>query len=375
MNFDFDNDQKLLRDEAEKLLAATCPASRVNEILNSPNVTWDKDLWTTVAELGWLGINIPEEMGGLGLGEVELCALAEQLGRAVAPLPVASSIYQFAEAVKLAGTPQQQADLLPALASGEAIGCIAKAGAEACTFKGGKLSGTASPVIDGGMATHAIVSVRGPRKGSMSLVLAALDDKSVTRPAIETLDPSRDAAGLTFKATKTALLGKAGEGHALLRDVENRAAIYIAFEQIGGAQKAMELARDYALERYCFGRPVGSYQAVKHTLADMFVKIELARSNAYLGAWALIGDNPALPRAAAAARVAAADAYWFAAKECVEIFGGIGTTLEAECHLHYRRAKQLALTLGGSSVWRERLVQAIEAEFIDALTGKDEEAA
>ena len=374
MNFDFNDDQKLLRDEAEKLLAATCPASRVNEILKSPDATWDKELWTTIAELGWLGINIPEEMGGLGLGEVELCALAEQLGRAVAPLPVASSIYQFAEALKLAGTPQQREKLLPELASGKHIGCIAKSGQETCSFKGGTLSGTASPVIDGGMASRALVLATGPRKAPC-LVLAALDDASVTRTPIETIDPSRNAAGLTFKATKAEILGKAGDGESLLRTVENRAAVFIAFEQIGGAQKAMQLARDYALERYCFGRPVGSYQAVKHTLADMFVKIELARSNAYLGAWALIGDNPALPRAAAAARVAAADAYWFAAKECVEIFGGIGTTLEAECHLHYRRAKQLALTLGGSALWRERLAKAIEAEFIEAKNKKNEEVA
>lgn len=376
MNFDFDDDQKMLRDEAEKLLTATCPTDQVKKILNNPETSWDRDLWGTISELGWLGINTSEEMGGLGLGEVELCALAEQLGRAIAPLPVASSIYQFAEALRLAGSSEQQQNFLPGLADGTKIGCVAISDTNTnntCVFENGALSGQVIPVIDGGISTHAIIPAYYNDKPT--LVIVDLEVPNVTRTKLDTLDPSRDAARLQFNAVPADILGTPGEGKHLLRQIENRAAVYVAFEQIGGAQKAMEIARDYALERYCFGRPIGSYQAIKHKMADMFVKIELARSNAYLGAWALKGDNPALPRAAAAARVAACDAYWFAAKECVEIFGGIGTTLEADCHLHYRRSKQLALSLGGASTWRERLVQAIENESSSSFESDEKEVA
>lgn len=367
MNFDYSEDQLLLRNEAAKLLAADCPPERVRAILADPGRTWDEPLWRQVADLGWLGIAIPEADGGLGLEPVNLCALAEQLGRAVAPLPFASSIYQFAEGLVLFGTAEQRATLLPGLIDGSVIGCVAlaeqtfaQAAAPATRMERDLLSGTKLPVIDGDIATHALVLAN--HGDGTSLAIVGLDGMGVSRTPLATLDPSRDAARLDFAGAPFDRLGAAGEGQAMLRRIEDRAAVYIAFEQVGGAEKAMEYARDYALQRYAFGRLIGSYQAVKHKLADMFVRIELARSHAYYGAWALKGDNPALPRAAAAARVAASEAYWFAAKECVEIFGGIGTTLEADCHLHYRRSKQLALTLGGAARWRERLVSALERD-------------
>ena len=365
MNFDYSDDQILLRDEAARMLAASWPSDRVRAILNDPDLTYDAALWRQVSELGWLGIAIAEEHGGLGLDPVNLCALAEQLGRALAPIPFASTAYQFAEAIALAGSSEQRARLLPPIVAGTLIGCVATAerpGGQppipATTLCDGLLTGTKIPVIDGGIASHAIVLVRDGVGASLAVV--SLDHSGVTRTPLQTLDPSRDAAMLEFHQVPCETLGLSGDGQALLRGIEDRAAVYFAFEQIGGATRAMEIARDYALQRYSFGRPIGSYQAIKHKLADMFIKIELARSNAYFGAWALRGDNPALPRAAAAARIAACEAYWFASKECVEIFGGIGTTLEVDCHLHYRRAKQLALAIGGAAEWRERLVTALE---------------
>jgi alkylation response protein AidB-like acyl-CoA dehydrogenase len=184
---------------------------------------------------------------------------------------------------------------------------------------------------------------------------------------LKTLDPTRSAAKIMFHAALAEPLGMEGAGDAPLESIYDRAAVHLAFEQIGGAARAMEAARDYALERHAFGRPIGGFQAIKHRLADMFISIELARSHCYMGAWALGEDADTLARAASAARVAACDAYWFVAKEAIQIFGGIGTTWEADAHLHYRRSKQLAVELGGPVQWRERLAGSLERQF--ALEG------
>jgi alkylation response protein AidB-like acyl-CoA dehydrogenase len=182
----------------------------------------------------------------------------------------------------------------------------------------------------------------------------------VTRRPLRTLDPTRSAAALDFADAPAEPLGAAGDGPALLRTIFDRAAAFMAFEQLGGADRALEMARDYALERHAFGRPIGSYQAVKHRLADMYIRNQIARSHAYYGAWALGAGGAEMGRAAAAARIAAADAYWYASKEAIEIFGGIGATWEADCHLFYRRAKQLSLAVGAPSLWKERLVAELE---------------
>jgi alkylation response protein AidB-like acyl-CoA dehydrogenase len=140
----------------------------------------------------------------------------------------------------------------------------------------------------------------------------------------------------------------------------DRAAVLLAFEQLGGADRCLEMAKGYALERYAFGRQIGSYQAIKHKLADVYVKNELARSNAYYGAWALNAGAAELPIAASAARVAASEAFWFAAKENTQTHGGMGFTWEVDCHLYYRRSRQLALVAGAPAVWKDRLVSQLE---------------
>jgi hypothetical protein len=162
-------------------------------------------------------------------------------------------------------------------------------------------------------------------------------------------------ARLSFSDVPVERVGDAGEGGALVERIVNRAAVPIAFEQLGGADRSLELARDYALERRTFGRPIGSYQAIKHRLADMYVKNELARSTAYYAAWALASAAPELPRAAAMARVAASDAFGFAARESIQIHGGIGVTWEASPHLFFRRARHLSLVCGAPDGWAERL--------------------
>jgi alkylation response protein AidB-like acyl-CoA dehydrogenase len=365
MNFDYTDDQKALKDEARRFLSGVAPLSVAREVLDDPAEGHDAALWARIGEQGWCGAAIPEAYGGLGLGYVELCALAEELGRAVAPVPFASSVYLFAEALLVAGTEEQKAELLPQVSTGELIGTLAVSegpgvlsGERISTlFANGTLSGVKLPVTDGMAATHAVVLAHagsGP-----GLYLVDLAGPGVTRECVSTIDPTRGAARITFdKAPAQALVS--GDGLDQIARIHDRAAILLAFEALGGADRALEMARDYALERYAFGRPIGSYQAIKHKLADVFVRNEVARANAYYGAWALASDAPELPLAAAAARVSSSAAYHFAAKENIQTHGGIGFTWEADCHFFYRRARHLALIIGAPRMWKRRLADRLE---------------
>jgi len=366
MNFDFGDDLKALRDHARRVLRERCTSAVVRRVLEGPE-PYDKALWKDIAAMGWTGAAIAEEYGGAGLGHLGLCVLAEELGSALAPVPFSSSIYLAAEAVLSGGSEAQKKAWLPKLASGEAIGTLAVAEGPAkanprklrTTFRNGTLSGEKLPVPDGDVADVAIVVAQGDR----GIVLAVVDLKSagVTRAPVATIDPSRSHARIVFANAPAEALGGPGGGEALLHRVQDRAAVLFAFEQVGGAQRSLEMARDYALERYAFGRPIGSFQAIKHKLADIYVATELARSNAYYGAWALARDAAELPLAAAAARISANEAYFQAAKENIQVHGGMGFTWEADCHLYYRRAKLLSLVLGSTRLWKDRLITHLES--------------
>src|SRR5882762_3367368 len=366
MEFDYSEEQKQLQQEARRFLEDRCPPSAVRAVLENPDLSFDRGLWAGMAQLGWLGTVIPEVHGGLGLGYVELCAIAEELGRAVAPVPFASTLYFFAEALLQAGSPAQQAQWLPKIARGELIGCFATAegpgrpsGALTAVVEAGRITGVKIPVTDGDIADVAIVLASAA--GAPGLYLVALGQTSVERTPLSSLDGSRSVAILTFTGARAEPLGEKGAGLRLVDRILARAAVLLAFEQIGGADRCLQMARDYALQRYVFGRPIGSFQAIKHRLADMYVKNELARSNAYYAAWALDTDAGELPIAAASARLAASDAFDFAAKETIQIYGGMGFTWEADAHLLFRRARQLSLVAGAPAAWAERLVAALSS--------------
>ncbi len=366
MNFDFSDDQKSLKSEVRRFLEANASTDKVRKVLDDEAKPYDAALWKAVGEQGWLGAAIPEEFGGLGLGHLELCVIAEELGRAVAPIPFASTVYFVAEAVMLAGSDEQKADLLPRIAAGGLIGCIATsegpgvttAATLKSTVEGGRLSGVKLPVTDGDIADVALVLAR--ENGKPGLFLVDLTGDGVTREMLKTLDPTRDAARLIFKDVPARRLGEAGQGIELVEQIFDRAAVLLAFEQCGGADRCLEMAKAYALERYAFGRVIASYQAIKHKLADIYIRNELARSNAYYGAWALNTNATELPVAASAARIAASEAFWFASKENIQTHGGIGFTWEMDCHLYYRRSRQLSLVAGAPRVWKERLVSHLE---------------
>jgi alkylation response protein AidB-like acyl-CoA dehydrogenase len=366
VNFDFSDDQKSLKDEARRFLTDKAGPKVTRRVLDDAKVSYDEGLWRAVAEMGWLGAAIPEEHGGLGLGRLELCVLAEELGRAVAPIPFSSTVYFFAEALMLAGSDAQKAALLPKVAAGDLIGCFAigegpgaptQASIQA-KFDGSKLTGAKIPVTDGDCASHAIVAARDG--GGVSLVLVDLNQAEVTRTTLKTLDPTRGHAKLEFKGAKAERLGAAGQGWDLAEAVLDRAAVLLAFEQIGGSQACLDMALDYAKGRYAFSRQIGSFQAIKHKLADMYVSIEVARSNAYYGAWALSTEAAELPFAAAASRAAASDAYYLCSKENIQTHGGMGFTWDVDCHLFFRRSKLLAVQAGAPAVWKEKLVKRLE---------------
>lgn len=366
MNFDFSDDQKSLKDQARKFLSEKAGAKVARRVLDDAAVSYDKALWRAVADMGWLGAAIPEAHGGLGLGRLELCVLAEEIGRAVAPIPFSSTVYFFAEALMLAGSDAQKAAHLPKVASGETIGCFAisegpgapTAASIQARFDGATLNGVKIPVTDGDCAGWAVVVAR--EGAGVSLVLVDLSQPAVTRTTLKTIDPTRGHARLEFKNAKAERLGDAGQGWELAEAVLDRAAVLIAFEQVGGSQACLEMATDYAKSRYAFSRPIGSFQAIKHKLADMYVAIEVARSNAYYGAWALSTEAAELPFAAAASRAAASDCYYLCAKENIQTHGGMGFTWEVDCHLFFRRAKLLALQAGSPAVWKEKLVKRLE---------------
>ncbi|MBT3333712.1 MAG: acyl-CoA dehydrogenase, partial [Rhodospirillaceae bacterium] len=223
------------------------------------------------------------------------------------------------------------------------------------TVSDGKLNGEKVPVADGDIAHKAIVIAKDG--SGTGLFIVDLTGTGVERSAVETLDPTRSQAKLSFTNAPAERLG--GDGWPLLEDIQDRAAVLLAFEQVGGAQACLEMAKDYAMGRYAFGRPIAGYQAIKHRLADMYVQIELARSNAYFGAWALSTDAAELPVAAATARISAVEAFNYASKENIQVHGGMGFTWEFNCHLYYRRARQTALVLGSLRRWKDRLINAL----------------
>ena len=361
MTFDLSEEQTMLADHLGRLLSEKQSTQRLRSLIDA-GAEWDELLWRELAELGFLGIAIPEAYGGMGLGAVELGVMAEALGRANAAVPVFSSVVLAAEAIRLAGSEAQKARWLPELAAGRVVGTFAYAGRggvavgpEGAVFSGGRLSGVKSPVADAGMAGLAVVLTEA--EGAPALALVELEGPGVGRTRLESFDQLRAHYRLEFDGAPAELMTEAPAADAVSA-LMDRAAVQAAFEAVGGAHACLFMARDYALQRQIFGRPLGGFQAIKHKLADILVLVELARSSAYHAATALDGGS-GQAAAAAAAQLTATRAFEQAARENIQVHGGFGYTFEADCHFYYRRERLLAASLGGRRVWADRLIATL----------------
>lgn len=353
MDFDLSDEQKMLAEQARGLLAERTPYDHLRKLIDG-GAEWDEALWRELGAMGFLGANIPEAHGGLGMTELDLGVISQELGRANAAVPFFSSIVLAADAIRLAGSAAQQAEWLPKLASGEVVACFASAEGpgpvlgQGAVLAQGKLTGTKQPVADAGIASLAVVQVGD------GLALVRLDQPGVTRTRLDSFDQLRAHYRIDFAGAEA----EAMPGQGVLPTLLDRAAVQAAFEAVGGSEACLQMGLGYVKDRQMFGRPLASYQAIKHKLADVAVAIELAKSNAYFGGWAAEASPADLPAAAAAARLTAIKAFELAARENLQVHGGIGYTFEANCHFYYRRERMLAVIVGNRGYWANRLLNA-----------------
>jgi acyl-CoA dehydrogenase len=366
MNFDFSAEQEQLRDQARRVFANSLVSARS---LLETSTTHDQALWRSIVDLGWPAAGIAEEDGGLGLSALEWCVLAEEAGRTLAPIPFASSVQHASAALQQVQGCDDSRALLGALAAGEMIATVAfnergqRSWVEVpkARVTAGRLSGIKAMVADAPLADVFIVSAldEEDRPGWWQVRASATGVRLV---AVESIDRIRRHADVHFEHAEATPLAAGQDWRALTERALDASAVLTAFEQLGAAEAALAMTLDYVKTRKAFNRQIGGYQAVKHALADVYVKNQLARSHCYYGAWALTQAPEQLPRAAAGARLAASDALNCAAEAAVELFGGIGFTWESDTQLFYRRARLLATQLGGRALWAQRLVAALARE-------------
>ncbi len=366
MNFDFSPEQKQIQDQVRRLLDDTCPLSVNRQIIDDAEKC-SATTWSALAEMGALGAAIPEIYGGTGLTDLEQCIIAEEIGRALAPIPTLSTLYLATTILMTEGSEVQKQSWLPKIADGSVIATLAIHESDYSILNSGTpaqvtdgvLTGIKSPVPDGDIAHLAIVSAASS-EGKISLYLVELNGDATSTIPLEVIDPSKPQSKIEFHRAQAEPIGSSGNAKKILENAYNRAAILLAFEQIGGADRALEMACAYAMEKKSFGRLVGSYQAIKHKLAEVYVKNQLARAHAYGGASALMDPSANLSLSAAGARVSAIDAFSHAAKENLQTHGGIGFTWESDCHFFYKRAQYSALVLGSRPEWKEKILTELE---------------
>jgi alkylation response protein AidB-like acyl-CoA dehydrogenase len=331
---------------------------------------YDPAVWSQMADqLGLQSLTIPEEYGGSGFSYVELIVILEEMGAALLCAPYFSTVALAANALLTSGDETAKKELLPGLASGETIGTLAITedngrwdfegiATQATESKGSwTLDGHKSYVIDGHLANLILVVARTP--AGLSLFAVEGDASGLTRTSLPTMDQTRKQARLVFESTPARLVGNDGEAADGLTKTLDLAAVALAAEQVGGAQHCLDSSVDYAKNRIQFGRPIGSFQAIKHKCADMLLEVESAKSAAYYAGWAAAEDSDELPVVASLAKSYCSEAYFHAAAENIQIHGGIGFTWEHDAHLYFKRAKSSELLFGDPAYHRELLAQRI----------------
>jgi alkylation response protein AidB-like acyl-CoA dehydrogenase len=381
VDFGFSQEQELLRQTARTFLEKECPSGFVRRMMDDETGTTD-EFWQKLAELGWLGLVTPEADGGMGLGLVDLTVVLEEMGRAVMPGPFFSTVLLGGLAIRDAGSEAQRKAWLPRIAAGEARVTLAlleesarwdAAGVE-LPAKPGKnggfvLSGTKLFVLDGRSADLLIVAARTARATKddpgygVSLFLVPVDRKGVQTTLLPTMDQTRKLAEVTLARVEVgadALLGPLHQGWPIAAGVLDRAAVALCAEMCGGAQRVLDLSTEYAKMRVAFGKPIGTYQAVKHKCADMLVAVENAKSITYYAAWAADQAAPDAALAASMAKAFVSDAYRKVAGDGIQVHGGIGFTWEHDMHLYFKRAKGSEVAFGDATLHRERVARLLE---------------
>jgi alkylation response protein AidB-like acyl-CoA dehydrogenase len=369
MNFAFSEEQDELRSAVRRFLADKSPETEVRRLMETTD-GYDPAVWSQMAEqLGLQSLAIPEEYGGAGFSYVELIVVFEEMGAALLCAPYFSTVALAANAVLTSGDESAMKYLLPGMASGETIGTLAITedngrwdfdGIGLAATKSGEdwvLNGHKSYVIDGHVADLILVAAR--TDAGVTLFGVKGDAAGLTRTPLPTMDQTRKQARLEFADTPAWLIGTDGGAEPGLEKTLQLAAVALAAEQVGGAQHVLDMAVEYAKTRIQFGRPIGSFQAIKHKCADMLLEVESAKSAAYYAGWAAAEDSDELPVVASLAKSYCSEAYFHAAAENIQIHGGIGFTWEHPAHLYFKRAKSSELLFGDPTYHRELLAQLI----------------
>jgi alkylation response protein AidB-like acyl-CoA dehydrogenase len=377
MDFGFNEEQELLRSTARKFLENECSSEFVRKRMAEPAGVTD-EFWAKVAEQGWLGLVYPEEYGGSGLGFVDLTVLMEEMGRAVMPGPFVSTVLLGGLTILESGSAAQRQAWLPRIAAGQVKSTLAwtepsgRWDAAAVTTGatpvagGWRLSGTKLFVPDAHLADVLVLVARSAEAKNagegISLFLVPRGAAGLEVKLLPTMDQTRKLCEVTLDDVRVggdALLGAPGAGWAPLARVIERATVALCAEMCGGAQRVLDMTVDYAKIRVAFGRPIGSYQGVKHRAADMLVEVENAKSLTYYAAWAVDENAPEAPLAASMAKAYCSDAFRRVAAAGIQLHGGIGFTWEHDLHLYFKRAKSSEFTFGDATYHRERVAQLI----------------
>jgi len=370
MEWVYSAEQEELRSTVRRFLQEKAPMNEVRRLAETDG-GYAPEVWQQMAEqLGLQSMAIPEEYGGAGFSLVELTIVLQEMGRGLFPSPYFASVVLAAYALLNSGDDAAKKDLLPGIASGQTIATLAlteEGGSwdlRALTMSarrdregGYRLDGRKTFVLDGSIADLIVVVARTER--GLSLFTVDADAAGLERTALSTLDGTRKQARLDFDGTPARLIGVDGGAQGGLVETLDTAAVALAAEQIAAAERCLELSVAYAKERVQFGRAIGSFQAVKHILADMFTQIELAKSAAHYAAWQAVEDTDELPSSACIAQAYASQAFWDTAVESIEVHGGIGFTWEHDLHLYFKRAKTSQVLLGTPAYHRELLAQRI----------------
>jgi alkylation response protein AidB-like acyl-CoA dehydrogenase len=374
VNFVVSPEQEELRRSVRRFLESTSPSAEVRRLMGTDH-GYDEAVWSRMAgQLGLQSLHLPEAYGGQGFSFVELVIVLEEMGRALLCAPYLASVCLAANAVLNGASEAWRRELLPGIASGETIATLAFVepsarwdatgiGMEAVRSDGGwRLDGTKMFVLDGHIAGLVVVAARRPGSvgvEGISLFAARGGAEGLTRTPLATMDQTRKLARLDFTGVRAELLGEEGAGWAPLSRTLDQAAVCLSAEMVGGAQRCLDMSVEYAKARVQFGRPIGSFQAIKHKCADMLLEVESARSAVAYAGGAAADDDGELPVAASLAKAYCSEAYSHAAAETIQIHGGIGFTWEHDAHLYFKRARSSEILLGDATFHRELLAQRV----------------